>query len=680
MEARSLVVGGEILIYGYIGSSEWNDVRAKDVAASLAELAGEDDITVRINSIGGGVYEGIAIYSLLRARAEVSKINVVIDGIAASIATIVAMAGDDIAIAEDASFMIHNPWTIAIGESQDLRKSADELDRLTDQMVAVYERRSKNKAEDISSWMDAETWYGGAEAVEAGFCDRVIEVEAPAEAMAFDYTKFEHAPAPLVAAALAAAAAQPARKEPPMSQTPKADDPKAAVVPTPPANPDPAPAPAVPAVDEAAVRAEAQRAERDRVTGIQAACRAAKLDQEFADQLIKDGTSIDDARAQIIDRLAESDDTPEPQNHIRVTADAVDRWTDGATASILAKVGLEGGERNEFSGLSLVELARGSLEIRNVRGVGGMDRMKMLAMAIAPMAAGAGHSTSDFANLLANVAHKSMLKGYEEAAETFQIWTSRGILTDFKTKTKVDAGMFPSLDKVEEGAEYKYATMSDRAVTLMLATYGKLFKIFRQTIINDDLDAFSKVPMKMGRAAKRTVATLVYAVLNDNAAFVDGTALFHADHANLGTAGAPSITTFEEAVKLMMDQTDPDGHADGGLNIRPKYVINGSATMFPIQQLLKSETDPSKTNSKIPNTVQGIVEQITDSRVAGNTYYFAADPAMHDTVEVSYLDGVDTPYLEQKDGFDIDAVSFKVRIDAGVDPLDFRGLVKNAGA
>ena len=133
---------------------------------------------------------------------------------------------------------------------------------------------------------------------------------------------------------------------------------------------------------------------------------------------------------------------------------------------------------------------------------------------MAVVAAAFTHGTSDFTNLLADVATKSMLKGYDEAEETFQSWTSVGNLPDFKAAKRVDLNTFPSLAQVEPGAEYKYATIGDRGETIQLATYGSLFSITRQAIVNDDLDVFTRLPNKMGRAAIRTVGNLVYAVLS----------------------------------------------------------------------------------------------------------------------------------------------------------------------
>src|SRR5699024_8480473 len=119
-----------------------------------------------------------------------------------------------------------------------------------------------------------------------------------------------------------------------------------------------------------------------------------------------------------------------------------------------------------------------------------------------------------------------------------------GSLPDFKQAKRVGLDAFPALAEVKEDAEYTYATVGDFAEPVVLATYGKMFKITRQAIVNDDMDAFTRIPMKMGRAARRTVGNLVYAILTGNPSMSDSTTLFHANHGNLaGSGGAPSVST-----------------------------------------------------------------------------------------------------------------------------------------
>ena len=324
-----------------------------------------------------------------------------------------------------------------------------------------------------------------------------------------------------------------------------------------------------------------------------------------------------------------------------------------------------------------------SLEVNGVRK-SYRDDFDMIGNAMAPVIMAGALSSSDFVNILANVANKSMLKGYEEAAETFDKWTGTGSLSDFKTVSRVDLGLFPNLAKVEEGAEYTMAKMSDRGITLALATYGKMFPITRQAIINDDLNAFTKIPAKMGRASKRTVGNLVYAILTGNPTLPDSVALFHATHKNLVSGGgsALSVSSLDTARASMAKQTDKDAIA-AGLNIRPKYLLTPVALQGSAHQIMASQTEPGQSNAALANRVANMAEVISDARldVASTTaWYLAGDPSQYDTIEVSYLNGNPSPVLEQKEGWNVDGVEFKVRLDAGVNVLDFIALYKSAGA
>ncbi len=165
---------GEIYLYGAIGS-DWmgEGVTAKQFAADLKALGPVKHIDLRINSEGGSVFDGKAMYSLLNEHP--AKITVHVDGLAASAASFIAMAGDTIEIAEGGFIMVHNAFMIAMGDSREMRKSADMLDIVNNTIIDVYAARTKGKVKDIVKMMDDETWMTGAEAVKHGFADKMVE-------------------------------------------------------------------------------------------------------------------------------------------------------------------------------------------------------------------------------------------------------------------------------------------------------------------------------------------------------------------------------------------------------------------------------------------------------------------------------------------------------------------------
>lgn len=160
----------ELDIYDDIGGW-WGGVSARDVRRTLRENSDAATIRVRINSPGGDVVDGLAIYELLRDHQATVEID--IDSLAASMASVIAMAGDVRRIAAGGLFMIHNPWGFGMGESDDLRAHADLLDKMRNIMVGLYAARTKKSAAEITKWMDAETWFSAEEALAAGFVDSI---------------------------------------------------------------------------------------------------------------------------------------------------------------------------------------------------------------------------------------------------------------------------------------------------------------------------------------------------------------------------------------------------------------------------------------------------------------------------------------------------------------------------
>ncbi len=216
-----------------------------------------------------------------------------------------------------------------------------------------------------------------------------------------------------------------------------------------------------------------------------------------------------------------------------------------------------------YNAMTLREHARLSLTERGF-GVASYNQVQIVGLTFT-------HSTSDFGNIMLDVSYKSILQGWEEAPETFGEWTKKGQLSDFKIAHRVGLGGFPSLRQVREGAEYKYVTTSDKQATIALATYGELFSITRQAIINDDLSMLTDVPVKLGRAAKATVADLVYAILTTNPTLsTDNVPLFDkARHTNVLEKAGMDVASLDKARQMMRRQKEGERH----LNIRPAFVL-----------------------------------------------------------------------------------------------------------
>ncbi|WP_213766757.1 head maturation protease, ClpP-related [Caballeronia sp. dw_19] len=222
----------EIRIYDEIGF--WG-TDAKTFIAQLDEAAANAaEVIVAVNSPGGDVFDAFAIYNALRRYA--GKVTARVDGVAASAAGLVVMAGDQVVMPENAMLMIHNPWTIALGSAADLRSTADMMDKARDGILAAYRRKSGQSDEDITAMMDTETWLTALEAQALGFCD-VIEnpVKLAASTKAIELlARFKNPPEP-VKALVAASDDSPPTNDPtlPIDPLPSNDPPPVAVPPAP---------------------------------------------------------------------------------------------------------------------------------------------------------------------------------------------------------------------------------------------------------------------------------------------------------------------------------------------------------------------------------------------------------------------------------------------------------------
>jgi hypothetical protein len=266
-----------------------------------------------------------------------------------------------------------------------------------------------------------------------------------------------------------------------------------------------------------------------------------------------------------------------------------------------------------------------------------------------------------------------------------------GQAQDFKNHTLHRVSESDGLEEVPELGDYQYGKRSEKKETYALATYGKIFGISRQAIINDDLDALTDTPAKHGRAAARKVGDIAYAVLTGNANMGDGTALFATGHSNIvaqGSGAAPSITTLKAGILAMGLQKDLNG--ESVLNIRPEYLIAPKTLEGDTEVLLTSmqysdhstvATDSSFASTRKNPYSGSYFTRVYDARLdtfLASGWYLAGPKGM--TVKVFFLGGNEAPYMEQKAGWTVDGVEYKVRIDAAAKAVDWVALYYNYGA
>ena len=426
--------------------------------------------------------------------------------------------------------------------------------------------------------------------------------------------------------------------------------------------------------------ADATRAATRRADDIALACRAHKLPMErFVELLNSDKSAERIARELNEAAVGREEETPTRSGlRIETLVDETETRREAMAEAILHRVmpGAALPDRaREYRHFSLLRLAEETLTAAGTR-IRGMAPMQIAERAMM--------ATSDFPAILANVMNKRLRAAYAENQPSYRRWARRAPnAPDFKTLTVTQLSGAPDLLPVPEGGEFKQGRLSDGKETYAMATYGRKIVLSRQAIVNDDLNAFDRFPLAFSAAAARLENRLVYAQLTANAALSDGDALFHANHANLGTGGAISATTLTEARKLMRKQK---GLQSEELNITPAYIIVPAALEQVAYQFTSSNYVPAKPSDVNEfraggrTALEPIVEAILDANSA-TAWYLAASPMTSgvDTVEYCYLDGAEGVYLESQMGFDTDGVQLKARSDFVAKAIDFRGLVKNVG-
>ena len=657
----------ELLIYGNIGD-RWNEdgVVASELVRDLSALE-TDTINLRINSYGGSVPDGLAIYNALRRHK--AAVNVFVDGVAISCASYIAMAGDTITMAKNAQMMIHGPWTIAAGNATDLREQADILDRYAKAMASAYADKSGKTYEDALALLTdrKDHWFLADEAKAEGFADEVGEEVAVAASLAnsFDLSRFKAA-APAASghstpvSQPAAAAAKPQEHSMPEEKKPAAQP--AAFART--------------KEDNAQVIAMFKPfAARPEIAALQ------------TEVLADPGLTIETIQARLLAEMGKGSEPANPQNafpKIETVSDEGDKRKDAVVASILARAGVaqDAAARaalasNPYRGDRLLDTARASLQRAGV-SVSGMTPMEVVAAAFT-------QGTSDFPVLLENAMHKTLQAAYATAALTWNRFCATGSVSDFRAHNRYRTGSFGSLDAVNELGEFVNKSIPDgEKASITAGTKGNIINLSRTAIINDDLGAFVGLSNMLGRAAARTVEADVYALLALNGglgpAMADGKSLFHADHGNIGTAAAISMAAIDADRVTMAMQKDVSGN--DYLDLRPSVLLVPIGLGGTARSINDAQYDPDTANKlQKPNIVNGLFRDIVDTpRMTGTRRYLFADPSEAPVLEVAFLDGNQNPYLELQNGFDVDGARYKVRLDYGVGAIDYRGAVTNAGA
>ena len=695
----------ELLIYGDIGDSWWTEsVTASSVVEQLNALdASVATINVRINSYGGSVADGLAIYNSLKRHPATKAVTV--DGVAMSSASLIAMAGDTVTMPATSILMIHAPWGGCYGNAKEMRQYADVLDTFAASMADAYVAKSGQSREEILSLLqDGEDhYYTGEEATAAGFADAVgddltADDDADAAAHAFTASLLRRMHASGAPDRYAYMAAVAALRRPHQAKA-AAASPAPVAAPVAPSNPPASSAEQSPPADAGTTTKEpavmtlteeqkkALAARRQSIRGAFAPFQTrTDLDQaalaKLLDECLDDEDVTVEAAGTKLLALLGQDTTPTAAGGERaaITRDETDTYRDGGVTAVLNRANPSAykadDKSRQFAGFDLVDMARDSLE-RAGQKTRGMNKREIAIKAL--------QSTSDFPAILEAVVTRTLRSGYQTAARTFTPFSRQATLPDFKQVSRVQLGGAPNLLRVVEGAEYEYGTIGDGAEKYAVQKYGRIVAITWEAIVNDDLDALTRIPQSFGASAAELESDIVYAILTGNPLMADGKALFHADHGNLGAAAdlgdALDSTVANPIAEMRKKMTLQKGIEGRYITVRPKFLIVPPSLEEVALKITSANFVASRGTDQ--NVFGPSLIPISEPRLedgSATAWFGAAEPTTIDTIEYAYLEGHEGVFTETRNGFNVDGVEVKCRHVFGAKAIDYRGLYKNAGA
>lgn len=373
-----------------------------------------------------------------------------------------------------------------------------------------------------------------------------------------------------------------------------------------------------------------------------------------------------------------------------ITESAEDKFRAAAADAIVMRSGMElqnpaDGAR-QMMGMTLRDLA---IECLTNEGQSGLNRRSSDEL-YGMLQRQFYNPTAAFPAILDNAINKAYVEGHKTVAVTFDQWTKKGTLKDFKTHdNNYLAGPVGEFLEVPEGGELKHDVFGDEKLpTRKLKTYGRQFTLTRQAFINDDIDLLTRVPAKYAASARKTQNKQCYQILVNNPAIYDGTALFSSAHSNLLAKGT-GIT--KEAVQGMIlalqNQTDQFGEAT---IIRPAIIIVPSGYMFDMYTLFYSPTISTSGNTQAVNPLYRYKDSITvveDPTINalcggfGNVMPWWLLGAKDDTdfIEVDYLNGQEIPTIRRMETPGTLGFVWDIYLDWGISVMDYRGAIKNPG-
>ena len=430
------------------------------------------------------------------------------------------------------------------------------------------------------------------------------------------------------------------------------------------------------------------RADRQRTADIMALCRQTGMD---AEEYIRSGATMDTVRAAAVDFLIQHNGPV--GTRMSDNGREQDNFRQAAVDGLLMRSGMEverpSEEAEQMRGLSLRDLA---IECMAREGLGTttsllrMSKDDLWNMACRQFF----NPTAAFPAILDNTIRKVIVQRYQAVPTTFQMWTTKGSVPDFKPTKDHEylSGGAGEFLPVGENGELKAGTLqTDLLPQRKVGTFGRQFSMTREAFINDDVGFITTMPGAYSASAKRTINKQVYSILFNNPTIFDGVALFHANHNTLITTGAaPSIATLQAIMIKLLNQKDPFGDS---IMVQPRYIIVPVGYGFLMSQILETaQIDVDGIGSHTANALYQyrnrlqVVEEGTLNALAGSNavpWFVAGDPTTGRSIQVDYLNGQETPTIRRMEVAGKLGFVWDIWLDWGITAVDFRGIAKNPG-
>lgn len=435
-----------------------------------------------------------------------------------------------------------------------------------------------------------------------------------------------------------------------------------------------------PAVPDAGQR-DAAMAERNRVTEIMALCHDFDTDPS---EHIHNGSTLEQVRAAILDGLRA---TGAPVN-VQVTRDEEDTFRHRASDALMMRAGLPVGSPAEGAG----ELRTLSLRDLGIECLSrdGQDIQRLLRMhpdeMYSELCRQFYNPTAAFPAILDNTIRKSIVQLYNEVPTTFQEWTTKGSVKDFKITPDHEyliGGMGDFLLVPENGELKPMKPETKLLPNFKIDTYGRSFSMTRQAFINDDIGFLTEVPGLYAASAKKTIDKTVYSLLYNNKKIFDGLNLFDAKHNNIMENGSkPTQAAIQAMILQMQQQKDPFGEA---IYITPQNIIVPVGYEFDLAVIFHSAQVTGSANNDINplyNYPLKTIQTPVLNALAGDKavpWFMTANPSSVRGIQVNYLNGQETPTVRRMETPGVLGFQWDIYLDWGITARDFRGIIKNPG-